>query len=382
MLINDNHKVIINDGVHHVINLNNAAKELMYNKYVNFFTTHNIVYLNSETGEDDALLRPDPRLTVACRLPQNDSEIAITDYTADMFMRLGYKDVDGDGMSYDITGPDELIGKTISGYTICGVYKTDEDKQKFKDRYDHDYKGPIYDNLSGGVPFDPYYEGWKYGFHMMMCAFLHESALERVDHKMFAKTHLLYKLSGSKAKDKAFFNSLKTYKHVEYLEERSSEYVDWTYTSTLHTSYSGFIENSTLVSLITDPKAITGAIVISVIFAVFSTLLLMSFLLFGFDARKKEIGVLRAMGARKADISLICLTEALLIAATDLLLSLLSVGIICAVLNAKIYVTLFFMGAIPIFTMIGLCVTAAVSASLPSLKITHKKPVDIIRENG
>ncbi len=134
--------------------------------------------------------------------------------------------------------------------------------------------------------------------------------------------------------------------------------------------------------MITDPKAITGAIVISVIFAVFSTLLLMSFLLFGFDARKKEIGVLRAMGARKTDISLICLTEALLIAAIDLLLSLLSVGIICAVLNAKVYVTLFFMGAIPIFTMIGLCVTAAVLASLPSLKITNKKPVDIIRENG
>lgn len=218
---------------------------------------------------------------------------------------------------------------------------------------------------------------------MMNSAFMHKSILEHPNlswQKII--THLLYKLSGSKAKDKAFFNSLKTYKHVEYLEERSSEYVDWTYTSTLHTSYSGFIENSTLVSLITDPKAITGAIVISVIFAVFITLLLMSFLLFGFDARKKEIGVLRAMGARKTDISLICLTEALLIAAIDLLLSLLSVGIICAVLNAKVYVTLFFMGAIPIFTMIGLCVTAAVLASLPSLKITNKKPVDIIRENG
>lgn len=374
---------VASDYEYHVINIDNLTKELRYNRYVQLFTIHNIIILDPETGEKDASLSPDPRLTVGCRLPQNDSEIAITDYTADMFMRLGYKDVDGDGTYYTINSPDELIGRTISGYSICGVYQTDEDKKKYQDKYDYDYTGSIYSNTPSGLLYDPYYEGWKNGFHMMNSAFMHKSILEHPNlswQKII--THLLYKLSGSKAKDKAFFNSLKTYKHVEYLEERSSEYVDWTYTSTLHTSYSGFIENSTLVSLITDPKAITGAIVISVIFAVFSTLLLMSFLLFGFDARKKEIGVLRAMGARKTDISLICLTEALLIAAIDLLLSLLSVGIICAVLNAKVYVTLFFMGAIPIFTMIGLCVTAAVLASLPSLKITNKKPVDIIRENG
>ena len=166
---------VASDYEYHVINIDNLTKELRYNRYVQLFTIHNIIILDPETGEKDASLSPDPRLTVACRLPQNDSEIAITDYTADMFMRLGYKDADGDGTYYTINSPDELIGRTISGYTICGVYKTDEDKQKFKDRYDHDYNGPIYDNLSGGVPFDPYYEGWKNGFHMMNIAFMHKS---------------------------------------------------------------------------------------------------------------------------------------------------------------------------------------------------------------
>lgn len=382
MPVRDNlNKMIIDDGDYHTINIENATKELIYNKYVYFLTICNIVYLDPETGEDDASLSPDPRLTAACRLPQNDKEIAITDYTADMFMRLGYKDVDGDGATYAISNPDELIGKTINGYTICGVYTTGNETQRFKARYDKDYTGPIYDNLAGGIPFDPYYEGWINGFHMMRCAFMHESAFDQSDFDHSIKTQLLYKLSGSKGRDKAFFNEIISHKYVEYLEDTSSEYVNWTYTSTLETSYTGF-SKTTLVSLITNPKTITGAIVISIILAIFGTLLLMSFLLFGFDARKKEIGVLRAMGARKADISLICLTEAVLIALADLLLSLLSVGIICAVLNAKVYITLFFMGAIPIFTMIGLCLIAAVLASLPSLKITREKPVEIIRENA
>lgn len=372
---------MVNDGEYHIINLNNATKELKYNKYVSFFTTSNIIILDPETGEDDASLSPDPRLTVACRLPQNDKEIAITDYTADMFMRLGYKDVDGDGMSYTINGPDDLIGRTISGYTICGVYSTGKERQRFKARYDKDYTGPDYDPLGNNIAYDPYYAGWRDGFHMMMSVFMHESITEHPDLSWRKAKQLLYKLSGSKAKDKAFFKYIESHEYREYLEDTSSEYVNRTYTVSLATSYTGFTQTS-LVSTITNPKTITGAIVISVILAIFGTLLLMSFLLFGFDARKKEIGVLRAMGARKADISLICLTEATLIALADLLLSLLSVGIICAVLNAKVYITLFFMGAIPIFTMIGLCLIAAVLASLPSLKITREKPVDIIRENA
>ena len=121
-------------------------------------------------------------------------------------------------------------------------------------------------------------------------------------------------------------------------------------------------------------------------FAVFSALLLMNFISTSISYKKREIGVLRAVGARSSDVFKIFFSESLIIALINFVLAM---GVtIAAVVFANGYmrsmginVTLLTFGVRQIALMLLVSVLVALLASfLPVYSIAKRKPIDAIKD--
>lgn len=146
---------------------------------------------------DRLSLTKDERVTLDNRLPENNKEIAISDYQADMFIKYGLIDKENqtDGKTNSI---DELLGKKILGRTIVGILKSDEDKEKVKERCDKDPNNTLI----------------KQEYHPLTSAYIANTKDALVDDYIANKDYYpyesIYKLTGNKRSDLNFINSLKT----------------------------------------------------------------------------------------------------------------------------------------------------------------------------
>ena len=286
-------------------------------------------------------------------------------------MRFGF--VDENGLTHEIKSPDELIGKTIDGmFTICGIYCTEEDKEELK-QYDHDEY--TYEYVT-----NDYARRLLGGEHPVGYAFVREGycAENCPQEATYAR---LYKLSGSVSKDKKLIEEISYSYYEEWLpEENLGSYtrLDYTISATYRTRYAGFAEAS---EFFRDESFLAVATGVSICFAIFSALLMMSFLSTNMEARKHELGILRALGARTCDVVKICMTESLAIACIDFILTLILTGIACLVLNIRYSLWLFNIGIIPFASLILLCFgVAALATILPTVRLAKKKPIDVIND--
>ena len=120
--------------------------------------------------------------------------------------------------------------------------------------------------------------------------------------------------------------------------------------------------------------------------AVFSSFLLMNFISTSISYKKREIGILRAVGARSSDVFKIFFSEAFIIAIINFVMA--TAASIAAVIilnmymrNSGINITLLSFGPLQVLIMLGVSVlVAAIASFLPVYKIAHKKPVDAIKD--
>ncbi|MFA6866806.1 MAG: ATP-binding cassette domain-containing protein [Clostridia bacterium] len=122
-------------------------------------------------------------------------------------------------------------------------------------------------------------------------------------------------------------------------------------------------------------------------FALFSALLMMNFISTSIAYKRREIGILRAVGARSADVFGIFANESLIIALINFVFATISTGIITAVINntlrtqSGIMITMFNMGLRQIGLILGISVVIALVASfIPVFKIARQKPVDAMNK--
>lgn len=311
------------------------------------------------TGYKDARLRPDDRFIDPnlSTLPQTYQEIAMTDVIADMFIKFGYKE--DDGSITLITVPDDLIGKKIGDYTICGVFSTELDREYFAkfDNMDRD-KMESDDNynylLASGCVGS-----------IMSCFFVTKGYHDYIGKDDFYSVKI--KLSGNMNNDLSLFHSLNSNSTEGITQLVRAESV-----------YDSFMYNlDTFQKYLVTPFMIGAAVI-----AIFAVLLMMNFLTISFEFKKRELGILRALGARRKDIAGICLTESGFIAALDLILALIAVLITCSILNSIFYITLFSVGLLTVLMLFGLCFGAAIlSTIIPLIKLLNKSPIEIISRN-
>ena len=127
-------------------------------------------------------------------------------------------------------------------------------------------------------------------------------------------------------------------------------------------------------------------LVIGIVLAVFSALLLFNFISMSISNKKKEIGILRAVGARGTDVFKIFLSESGIIVGICTVLALIGTTVLTFVINnllkaeAGLSVTLFVFGPFSILLMVAIAaVVAVISTFLPVYFAARKKPVDSIR---
>lgn len=149
------------------------------------------------------------------------------------------------------------------------------------------------------------------------------------------------------------------------------------------------ITNSVLSSIETVNSFVEGAtkiiLIIGIVIAVFSTILLFNFISVSITNKKKEIGILRAVGARGTDVFKIFFSESFVIVLMCFILSIVGNIIACSVINNEIgkeisNITLFVFGYKSIILLLILSFAILfLSTFLPVYNIARKKPVDSIR---
>lgn len=124
---------------------------------------------------------------------------------------------------------------------------------------------------------------------------------------------------------------------------------------------------------------------ISYPFLIFSIILFINFIVVSINSNKKQIGILRAMGAKKKDVFKIFLLEGLLVGIFAFVLSVLGCIIVSEYVNQLISRGLFFNISPIIFkssTILYLLITifsvTIISSLFPIYKIARMKPVDAI----
>ena len=121
-------------------------------------------------------------------------------------------------------------------------------------------------------------------------------------------------------------------------------------------------------------------------FAVFSSLLLMNFIAISISYKKREIGVLRAVGARSSDVFKIFFSEALIIALINFVLSFITLAFAIGFVNELmkhygINITLLTLGPRQALMMLAVSVfVALLSSFLPVYNIARRKPIDAIKD--
>lgn len=124
---------------------------------------------------------------------------------------------------------------------------------------------------------------------------------------------------------------------------------------------------------------------VGVAFCVFAALMLMNFISTSISYKKREIGILRAIGARKKDVFSIFYNESLIIAMINFVLSLVATFALVNIVNNALrneyglVITIINFGARQIGILLIVSILVAVIASLlPVMKISKKQPIDAI----
>ena len=123
---------------------------------------------------------------------------------------------------------------------------------------------------------------------------------------------------------------------------------------------------------------------IGVVMAVFSMLLLFNFISVSISCKKKEIGILRAVGAKSSDVFKIFFSESAIITLICYALAMIASFAGCILLNNvvayDIGVTIFVFGPLSWLVMLAIAVvTSFISTFLPVYAIAKRRPVESIR---
>ena len=128
-------------------------------------------------------------------------------------------------------------------------------------------------------------------------------------------------------------------------------------------------------------------VVIGVVFVVFASLLFSNFIATSISYKKREIGILRAIGSRSNDVFRIFFAESFVIAMINFVVSLTGTAVICGVINhlvrneAGLLLTVLNVGIRQVALLLGICLLVALVASfLPVRRIAAKRPIDAIRD--
>lgn len=151
------------------------------------------------------------------------------------------------------------------------------------------------------------------------------------------------------------------------------------------------MQNSVIVTLSTLNDIVESMakifLYIGIGFAVFAALMLTNFISTSIVYKRREIGILRAVGARGSDVYGIFATESVIIALINFVLSCLATGIIANVItqsfrreyNLSISIIDFGLRQVGLILAVAI-VVALIASFIPTFRISRQRPVDAIKK--
>lgn len=188
-------------------------------------------------------------------------------------------------------------------------------------------------------------------------------------------------------KPDAFYTNV--YLPFEYSEQLANDFwaiyenKNWSENDSRLTLAGNFIDKLETVDY-TVKELSTAFLYVGLVLAVFAILLFSNFISVSISNKIKEIGILRAVGARSVDVFKIFFSESFVIAAICVLVSTVTTIIACKIMNimlaTEIGASLMVFGFASFGVLVGIAVaTAVVATFLPVYNAAKKKPVDSIR---
>lgn len=287
-----------------------------------------------------------------CRLPETYEEIAITDMQAHYLFKYGGYDTETKEKVY-FDSMDSLIGFKIDGLAITGVFKTEEDINYWLPM--DVFKGyeQMYDYETNEMRLA---EGFSPGKYLIAKPGF---ARERGKNPSMA----MLRLSGNINKDLSLRSSL------------SYDVNDTNYFCYYTGRYTGFTSKINVIS------EFARVVIFGVItcFVIIGMILSLNFFHTNIKEMERELGIMKALGAKNSSTISTVFTQGFIIAAIEFILSLIVCVIGNLIFNLKLSISILELSAIPIFGMLALIVlTMLIVSSFSSLKALTKKPIDII----
>ncbi len=274
-----------------------------------------------------------------------------------------------DGNYYHFDTKEELI--TVAKTEVRKVFKGQPIKIKLQNKYDE-----FVDVNIVGVYFDIYNteDPASYSYYDNRSQAVYFKNLDSMNEFMYSNagdySAMIVKLTGDKDKD---------YSLVEFMSNYRSDEGGYLIKSQVSPILEEFVD---IINTLAKVFLYVG-----LGFAVFSSLLLMNFIAISISYKKKEIGILRALGARGSDVYGIFFNESLIITFINYILSLiLTLGTVIFINNYMrsdlgFYLQLLNFGFRQIFLLAAVSLLVAVVASfLPTHKISRMKPIDAIHD--
>jgi hypothetical protein len=118
---------------------------------------------------------------------------------------------------------------------------------------------------------------------------------------------------------------------------------------------------------------------VSFIFSLFAGMLMMNFIGVSVAFKRKEIGILRAIGARSADIFGIFFNESLVIGTINMLLASIALILTSVIFNNTAGIAILVPGVVQFLLMAVLCYGVAFTVTYFAVRnVAHRKPIDAI----
>ena len=208
------------------------------------------------------------------------------------------------------------------------------------------------------------------------------------------KEYITINVVNKKTFDDSISNIIKAFVDEEeyeaYMESTQKEIVDTgelienVYIKEKVTYKEGYI--STDEEIFTDASELTKYLMyVALGFCLFASLMLMNFIATSISYKKREIGILRALGSKKSDVFGIFFNESLIIAFINFVLASIGCMVTTGLLNAmlrkeyELKITIFNFGIRQLALILVISVAVAfISSLIPVSKIAKKQPIDAI----
>ena len=344
------------------------------------------LYSSSVSGlfeTDEAYLRS-LGYTIVGKMPTATDEIAISKYFYSIYKESGYKNGDktisveqcATEEGFLAQNPTFSVGS--KEWKITAVVDTKFDEKKYTSLK----VGEESNGLTDFFLMNELNEDVSYGFHGLL--FVGKGFVENVEKEKLnefqgtSDTKYSFVLYGNPTKSEW----KKLIKFAYDNEEEASKLDSGVYYSLQNSVVSTLSTLNVLVESLANVFLYIG-----IGFAVFAALMLTNFISTSIVYKKREIGILRAVGATGADVYGIFATESVIIALINFVISTIITAVTASAITSSfrqeynLSVSIINFGIRQVGLLLAVAVGVALIASfIPTFRISRKKPVDAIKK--